>query len=380
MLINFDGSNLNNSYEEYENSTEKSSGSKKRYSSILAFLLLIVGGTYLVQTTLAANISLNSGSAVEFGQGVAMTAACSGANALTVTPNSEFANASGSGAHYLKTITVSGIPVGCNGVDFNISVFDSVTSSALPMFGSTKSVATIWNNAGTFEGGTGYSGSSITSGSGTFTITFTTPVALASNVSRITLQSSGHAPFSCALDLICSVGDTSPSGGIVFYKSVSAFTETGTACASDCHYLEYAPLSWYPGNDDGSFNFSYNGASKYGIPVTAGTKDALGAGYNNTALIITAGDTQGAHARAKAYVGPYANTTGQWFIPSTNEMNAIWDSSAKSLGGFRPNEYHVSVQDEGSQRCKSINFFNRSNNSQGCTGANPYRARPIRAF
>jgi hypothetical protein len=379
LLINFEGSNSNNSYEEYENSNEKSSG-KKKLSSIISLLLLIVGGTFLVQNTLAANISLNSGGAVEFGQGVAMTAACSGADSLIVTPNSEFTNASGSGAHYLKTITVTGIPVGCNGVDFNISVYDSTTSTALPMFGSTKSVATIWNNAGTFQGGTGYLGSTISSGSGTFTVTFTTPVALASNVSRLTIQSSNHAPFSCATDLICSVGDTSSSGGTVFYYSAAGFTETGTACASNCHYLEYAPLSWYPGNDDGSFNFSYNGASKYGIPVTTGTKDALGAGYNNTALIITAGDTQGAHARAKAYVGPYANTTGEWFIPSTNEMNAIWDSAAKSSGGFRPNEYHVSVQDEGSQRCKSINFFNRSNNSQGCTGANPYRARPIRAF
>ena len=379
MLINFEGSNSNNSHQEYEDSNDVPTG-KKKISSVLALLLLIVGGTFLVQNTLAANISLNSGGAVEFGQGVAMTAACSGANTLTVTPNSEFSNSSGAGAHYLKTITVSGIPAGCNGVDFNISVYDSTTSTALPMFGSTKSVATIWNNAGTFQGGTGYAGSTISSGSGTFTITFTTPVALASNVSRLTIQSSNHAAFNCAIDLICSVGDTSASGGTVFYYSATAFTETGTACASDCHYLEYAPLSWYPGNDDGSFNFSYNGVSKYGIPVTTGTKDTLGAGYNNTALIIAAGDTQGAHARAKAYVGPNGNTTGEWFIPSRFEMNEIWDSTAKSSGGFRPSEYHVSVQDEGTQRCKSINFLNRSNNSQGCTGANPYRARPIRAF
>lgn len=46
---------------------------KKKFSSIIAVLLLLVGGTYLVQTTLAANISLNTGSPIEFGQGITAT-------------------------------------------------------------------------------------------------------------------------------------------------------------------------------------------------------------------------------------------------------------------------------------------------------------------
>jgi hypothetical protein len=375
MIIDFD-----ESYESVDSSATYESAPKKKYKGPLALSALVVVGALFLQNTLAANISLGTGANLEFGQGVQVTAACSGSDVLTLTPYSSFVNSSGSGSYYLNSVKVSGIPASCNGVDFNISVFDSTTSTALPIFATSKTVASVWNNAGTFQIGSGSTGSSVTSGSGTFTITFTSPVALASGVSRVTLQSVSHAAYSCAADLVCEVGDISPSGGTIFYKSVTAFTETGTVCASDCHYLEYAPLSWYPGNDDGSFNFSYNGASKYGIPVTTGTKDALGAGYNNTALIIAAGDTQGAHARARAYVGPYANTTGEWFIPSRFEMNEIWDSTAKSSGGFRPSEYHVSVQDEGSQRCKSINFLNRSNNSQGCTGANPYRARPIRAF
>jgi hypothetical protein len=381
MLINFEGSNSNNSYQEYEDSHDVPTG-KKKISSVLALLLLIVGGTFLVQNTLAANISLNSGAAVEFGQGVAMTAACSGADALIVTPNSEFANASGSGAHYLKTITVSGIPAGCNGVDFNISVYDSTTSTALPMFGSTKSVATIWNNAGTFEGGTGYSGSSITSGSGTFTITFTTPVALASNVARITLQSSGHAPFNCALDLVCSVGDTSPSGGIIFYKSVSAFTETGTVCASDCHYLEYAPRNWMGTDVEGPYNFFHTVGNTYLTTLKPGTLSNLGSGYNNTAILIAAGDTQGAPSRAKAYAGPKGDTAGQWFVPSMNEINALYDSSAKSLTSFssyNTTEYLTSVQATATT-CRTINMENRSNNTQTCSGNNPMHLRPIRAF
>ena len=377
MLINFDNSNSDHSFVDYENSNDEPSG-KKKISSVLALLLLIVGGTFLVQNTLAANISLNSGGAVEFGQGVSMTAACSGANALTVTPNSEFTNSSGSGAHYLKTITVSGIPVGCNGVDFNISVYDSTTSTALPIFGSTKSVATIWNNAGTFQGGTGYSGSTISSSSGTFTITFTTPVALASNVARLTIQSSSHASFNCALDQICSVGDISSSGGRVFYAA-SAFTETGTVCAADCHYLEFAPINWMGTSAEGPYNFFHTVGNTYLTTLISGTLPNLGSGYSNTAILIAAGDTQGAPSRAKAYAGPNGNTTGQWFVPSQNEMNALYDSSAKSLSTFPSNEYLTSVQAT-STSCRTINMDNRSNNTQNCSVNNPMRLRPIRAF
>ena len=353
---------------------------KRSLSSILALLLLIVGGTFLVQNTLAANINLNTGSAVEFGQGVAMTTACSGANVLTVTPNSEFTNASGAGAHYLKSITVTGIPAGCNGVDFNISVYDSTTSTALPMFGSTKSVATIWNNAGTFQGGTGYLGSTISSGSGTFTVTFTTPVALASNVARLTIQSSSHAPYSCATDLICNVGDISSSGGTIFYKSVSAFTATGTVCGSNCYYLEYAPLTWAGSSSEGPYNFFHNSTGPvYASSLVSGTSINLGTGYNNTSLLIAAGDNVGAPSRARAYAGPNGDTTGQWFVPSLNELLALYDSSAKSLSTFNGSDYHTSSQASAGS-CRSVNFANRSSNTQNCSVNNPYRLRPIRAF
>ena len=88
---------------------ETNSPSKKKFSSILAFLMLLVGGTYLVQTTLAANISLNTGSPIEFGQGITATAACSGATDLTITPYSSFTNASGAGAFYFSSVKVSNI-------------------------------------------------------------------------------------------------------------------------------------------------------------------------------------------------------------------------------------------------------------------------------
>ena len=95
---------------------------KKKLPAILAFLLLLVGGSYLVQTTLAANISINSGP-VEFGQGRTQTVACSGATNLTITPTASFTNSSGGGGFYFSSITVSNIPVGCYGKDFTIRAY-----------------------------------------------------------------------------------------------------------------------------------------------------------------------------------------------------------------------------------------------------------------
>jgi hypothetical protein len=355
-------------------------GSKGKMRGPIALSALVVMGALFLQNTLAANISLTSGGAVEFGQGVQVTAACSGSNLLTVTPNSSFTNTSGAGAYYLKSVTVSGIPSSCQGVDFNLSFYDSSTSTALPIFATSKTVASIWNNAGTFQVGAGSSEATITSGSGTFTITFPTPVALASAVSRVTLQSVSHAAYSCVLDQVCNVGDISPSGGTIFYKSVSAFTETGTVCGSNCYFLEYAPVNWSGTINEGPYNFFLNSTGPvYASSVIAGTSSNFGTGYNNTSVLIAAGDNSGAPSRARAYAGPNGTTTGQWFVPSLNELNALHDSSAKSAGTFNNSDYWTSSQASAGS-CRSINFLNRSNNTQNCSVNNPMRVRPIRAF
>jgi alpha-tubulin suppressor-like RCC1 family protein len=154
-------------------------------------LLLLAGGLFL-NTTLAANISLNSGGSVEFGQGIAVTAACAGSSVLTVTPNSSFVNAAGAGDYYFKSVTVSGIPSSCNGADFNISIYDSTTSSALPIFGQNKTDATVYNNAGYFQQGFQSAGTAVSGTTGAFTVAFLQPLALSSTAMRITLQSSVH--------------------------------------------------------------------------------------------------------------------------------------------------------------------------------------------
>ena len=114
----------------HDDPVEFSEPKSKKFQGFVAFLLFIFAGGSFLQSTLAANITLNSGP-VEFGQGASIVAACSEGSPLSVIPKSEFVNAAGAGAHYIKSITVSGIPSSCNGKDFNISPV-SYTHLTLP--------------------------------------------------------------------------------------------------------------------------------------------------------------------------------------------------------------------------------------------------------
>jgi len=243
----------------YFDDPEEDVAPRQKSPAILAsILLLLVGGIFL-KTTLAANITINSSGRVEFGQAMSVTAACSGSSVITMTPASSFTNSSGGGSFYFSSVSVSGIPSSCNGVDFLISAFDSSTSStALPIFNSTASIASIWDNAGSFQGGHGFIGSTITSGAGSFTVSFTNPIALSSAVAKLTLQSVTHASGNCSTENICSVGDIGPGGGVVFYVGAT-FAETGATCGANCHYLESAPIGWANGKPS-SLNGACGGA------------------------------------------------------------------------------------------------------------------------
>ena len=163
---------------------------KRKLPAIFGALLLLVGGAFFVQTTLAANISLNTGSPIEFGQGTLQTVACSGANSLMITPNSSFTNESGGGAYHFSSVKVSNIPETCYGKDFIINAYGNADSAPLALFNSTSKNVIVYNNAGTFEPGIGGIGMSVTSESEGFTATFFSPAALSSSVFKISIQSS----------------------------------------------------------------------------------------------------------------------------------------------------------------------------------------------
>ncbi|MEJ6607118.1 MAG: hypothetical protein QNL72_01615, partial [Candidatus Planktophila sp.] len=61
-------------------------GGSKGISGLLALVLTIFGAGFYLQSTLAANVSLNSGGGIEFGQGSTRTVACSESQSLIITP------------------------------------------------------------------------------------------------------------------------------------------------------------------------------------------------------------------------------------------------------------------------------------------------------
>ena len=302
-------------------------------SKFIAAGALILGSILFFQSTFAGNISLNSGSGVEFGQGVSQTVACSGDTNLTLTPRSSFTNGS-PGAHYLQSVTVSNIPSSCYGVDFTISAYNDSSGTPLALFETSTTSAVIYNNAGTFSRGTGSTGMTVASSSGTFTATFTTPVAQSSNVFKLTIQSGLHTPFYL-------VGDLGPGGGFVYYVNDTGFScgatysATGSPTGGKCKYLEVAPNGWNTGSDptkQWATGTSASGNATLDVSGITNNSSAynnllgVGLGYQNSLAIVTqnglynASSNNYAAGAARAYAG---GSKSDWYLPTTAELNLL---------------------------------------------------------
>jgi hypothetical protein len=254
---------------------------KRKLSSLLGLIALIAGGAFFIQTTLAANISLNSGAPIEFGQGISQLTACSGSESITITPQSSFVNQSGGGSYYFSSVVVSEIPDSCHGYDFTINAYGHSGDSPLALYNSTSVTSVVYNNSGTFQLGVGGVGTSIVSG-------------------------------------ICAVGDIGPGNGTVFYVSPTPFTETGAPCGSNCRYLE-ARVGVGP-----SAQWSINYATTQIGASAQGT--AIGTGYGNTYAIITQNGIFNATTNNYAAGGAASYTGGgktDWFMPSKMELDEL---------------------------------------------------------
>lgn len=180
----------------YHDDPVKKPAARRTLPKFIAAGLLMLYVFFIYQTTFAVNFRLNAIGGLEFAQSVAATAPCTGGNEIKVTPRSLFVNAdNGDGTYYLSSVQIEGIPAACRGKNFDISFYDSATaSSALPIYsadGANMRVATVYSTptANIFTPGFQSSGIAVSSASGAFTVTFKTPIALAPNVKKVTLQS-----------------------------------------------------------------------------------------------------------------------------------------------------------------------------------------------
>jgi hypothetical protein len=173
---------------DFDNALKNARAPKNRKS--VKGLLAVAGfaAIAVLGSTLAANISLNSGS-LEFGQGVAVTAACD-SDGITATPKANFANTSGGGSFNFASVAFSGVSTSCAGRLFTVNAYGDSSSTPLNIatVGATSySVATFVFTA-TLPGS-----SYISTGSYTTTtaeIGFRGTQATSGAVYKITLQSS----------------------------------------------------------------------------------------------------------------------------------------------------------------------------------------------
>ena len=168
-------------------------------------VLAVVGLVALaaLSTTLAGNISMNSGNAVEFGQGVSVTAACDVTAGITLAPSASFVNvANGTGSFNLGTIAFSGIDSACANKVFTLKAYDNTAGSA-PLSLITTGTSTTWNYATfafsavgstTHSSNTNAASYALGSGSnGTYDLGWTdTRTVSATNVYKFTLESSAN--------------------------------------------------------------------------------------------------------------------------------------------------------------------------------------------
>ena len=162
-----------------------------------------------------------------------------------------------------------------------------------------------------------------------------------------------------------AIGDIGPSGaGIVFY-----INEGGL------HGLEVAPEDQSAGaawsNIDGT---SVNGSNT--LP------DEIGTGYANTNAIITQTDHTASAAKiCRDYRG---GGKSDWFLPSRNELNAIWDNLVKEgadsnsgVGEFAVDYYWTSSESD--YNYAGVQHFEHGY-TYDSTKSSSLRVRAVRAF
>ena len=177
----------------------RKTASKKSNLKSLAGLAT-VAAVAVLGSTLAANISLGTGSAIEFGQGVQVTAACD--SAITISPRANFVNSASNPQFFLSTIGFTDVDAraagtGCAGITLTLNAYGDVSATPLQIATSPTStalsVATIGiRNALAPTTSTGFviaNSANNSAANSSFDLGITTPSATAGAVFKLTLQS-----------------------------------------------------------------------------------------------------------------------------------------------------------------------------------------------
>ncbi len=168
----------------------------------------------------------------------------------------------------------------------------------------------------------------------------------------------------------CTVGNTGPGGGKVFY--VNEANSTGS------RYMEAVVAGMTPAWDDTNAGSYYQWCVGTGQTTNVTTGTAIGTGKVNTDNMVAAGVcTSGTANSVRAYTGG-GLAAGSWSLPSLDELNAL---DISGVGGLTALSYWSS-----SQLDANFAWFQNvgSGGGSGVQGAGSKvfasLVRPVRAF
>jgi hypothetical protein len=303
-------------------------------------------GIVALGSTLAASINLNNGGPVEFGQGVTQTISCD--SGILVTPYSEFVNGD-PGSFMFTALRLSQVDTtdqadsseGCAGKSFLIKLYEEDGDRIQPDYTISVSSGGAFSS---IDGNVSASNEDATDSS--VTLTFNPATVLASELYRITIETSvgeeggdeegggeeggGGGGGTDPQQEYPTGGEGPTEGGVVFYYDSTGF-DCGPTLTDTCYYLELAPADW-DGSGSGSdpdHVWSVPGNQESEVPAFNGstsTNRNVGAGLSNTLAIINQNGVYNATTNnyaagaANAYRGGGFNT---WNLPSRSEAEAL---------------------------------------------------------
>jgi hypothetical protein len=150
--------------------------------------------------------------------------------------------------------------------------------------------------------------------------------ALVALMGMIGLAPGAQAVATCQAGGPCAIGDVGPGGGIVFIAPRTAGNTTG-------QFFEAAPNTWAGSAPDGTTQWC--NASFAGI---SGLGTAIGTGTTNSATIASTCTSTGANNSASYIRGLTIGGLTGWFLPSQDEMLALYDARAFLTGIYATNQ------------------------------------------
>ena len=180
----------------FENAPAPRKATRKKSNLKSLAGLATVAAVAVLGSTLAANISLGTGAAIEFGQGVQVTSACDGL--IKLAPKANFVNDSVNPQFYLSTVSfseVDGQSSGCQDKILTLNAYGETSATPVALSSSsntayTSATVAIKSSPTTSTAVTVANASGMTTASAAFDLVFSNPQATSGAVYKLTLQSS----------------------------------------------------------------------------------------------------------------------------------------------------------------------------------------------